>query len=163
MIELRLQNINDAESFFNILNNPNFIHFGVKPNSIDDEIVWLKQNSKRQKENSEWNYTILYNGNIVGAIGVKINYHRKYIGEIGYFLDEKYWNKGIITQAVKLIEKICKNELHLTRLEISMPVGHLASEKVAIKNHYSKEGTLKQLVKDKDGKMKDCYLYAKIL
>ena len=162
MIQLRPQKISDAERFFNILNNPNFIYFDVNPATVEDEIEWLKQNPRRRENNTEWNYTILYNDEIVGAIGVKINFHRRYIGEIGYFLDEKYWNKGIITNVVKLMENICINELNITRLEISMPVGHFASEKVATKNNYVKEGTQRHLVKGKDGKMKDCYLYAKV-
>ena len=163
MITLRLQEVSDAERFFNILNNPNFINFDVQPATLEDEIAWLELNPQRQKDNTQWNYTILNNDEIIGAIGVQINYHRPYIGEIGYFIDEEYWNKGITSQAVKLMEDICKNQLNLTRIEISMPVGHDASEKVAIKNNYVKEGTQRQLVKGKDGKMKDCHLYAKII
>lgn len=60
------------------------------------------------------------------------------------------------------MEDICKNKLNLIRVEISMMVGHKASEKVAIKNNYVKEGVQRSLVKGKDGKMKDCYLYAKV-
>jgi ribosomal-protein-alanine N-acetyltransferase len=163
MIKLRLQEVSDAERFFNILNNPNFVNFDVQPTSIKDEIAWLELNPERQKNNTQWNYTILFGNEIIGAIGVQINYHRQYIGEIGYFIDEKYWNKGIATQAVKLIENICINQLNLTRIEISIPVGHAASEKVGIKNNYTKEGTQRQLIKGKDGKMHDCYLYAKII
>lgn len=90
MVKLRLQEVSDAERFFNILSNPNFIYFDVNPKTLEDEIAWLEQNTKRQKDNTQWNYAILYNNKVVGAIGVQINYHRKYIGEIGYFLDEKY-------------------------------------------------------------------------
>jgi ribosomal-protein-alanine N-acetyltransferase len=162
MIKLRFQEVSDAERFFEILNNPNFIFFDVQPKTIEDEITWLKDNPQRRKDNIAWNYAILFNDKLVGAIGVQINYHRKYIGEIGYFLDEKYWNKGIITHAVKLMENICRDELNITRIEISIPVGHYASENVAIKNKYVKEGTQRNLIKGKDGKMKDCYLYAKI-
>jgi ribosomal-protein-alanine N-acetyltransferase len=161
MVKLRLQKVSDAERFFNILNNPNFIYFDVRPKTIEDEIAWLEQNAQRQKDNTQWNYTILYNEEIVGAIGVQINYHRQYIGEIGYFLDEKYWNMGIGTKAVELMEDICRNKLNLTRIEISMMIDHIASEIVAIKNNYVKEGIQHGLIKGKDGKMKDCYLYAK--
>lgn len=163
MIRLRLQEISDAERFFEILNNPSFVYFDVQPETIEDEIAWLEQNPQRQKDNIQWNYAILEDNEIVGAIGVQINYHRRYIGEIGYFIDEKYWNKGIASKAVKLMEDICINQLNLTRIEISMPVVHHASERVAVKNNYIKEGTQRQLVKLKDGKMHDCHLYAKVI
>ncbi len=162
MVELRLQKVSDAERFFEILNNPNFIYFDVQPATIEDEVAWLEQNAQRMKDNTQWNYTILYDEAIVGAIGVQINYHRNYIGEIGYFIDEKYWNLGIATQAVKLIEEICRNELKLTRIEIAMLLENSASERVAFKNNYLKEGIQRKLIKGKDGQMKDCYLYAKV-
>src|SRR5210317_1986197 len=136
MISIRLQKVSDAKRFFKILKNPNFIYFDVNPPTIEDEIAWLEQNEKRQKDNVQWNYTILYNEAIIGAVGVQINYHRRYIGEIGFFIDEEYWNKGIVTKVVELIEDICRNKLDITRLEISMPVGHSACERVAIKNNY---------------------------
>jgi RimJ/RimL family protein N-acetyltransferase len=40
---------------------------------------------------------------------------------------------------------------------------NIASEKVAIKNGYLKEGRMRKAVRGKDGEMKDCYLYAKVL
>lgn len=163
MIELRLQKTSDAKRFYEILSNSNFKYFEVQPKSIEDERNWLKENPERRKKNTEWNYTILHNKKVVGAIGVKINYHRNYIGEIGYFLDEKYWRKGIVSEAVKLIEGICFNELRLSRIEIVVQPENKASEKVAIKNKYLKEGLLKKALKGKDGKMKDCFLYAKVM
>ena len=163
MIKIRLQKTSDAERFFEILSNPNFTYFNVKPESVEDERKWLAENPKRIKNNTEWNYTILNDDEIIGAIGVKINSHRNYIGEIGYFLDEKFWGKGIATEAVKLVENICFKELKSTRLEIIMQPANKGSEKVAIKNKYLKEGLLKKVVKYKDGSMKDCFLYAKVL
>ena len=163
MVKLRLQEVSDAKRYFEILNNPNFIYFDVCPVTLEDEIAWLKENPKRMQENIAWNYAILYNDELVGAVGVQINFHRRYIGEMGYFLDEKFWNRGIATEAVRLMEDICINKLNLTRIEISMMTEHRASEKVAIKNNYKKEGTLQKFVKGKDGKMKDCYMYAKVV
>ena len=90
-VKLRRQRVSDAKRFFEILSSPNFTYFNVRPKSVADEVKWLKQNPKRRKNNTEWNYTILFGDKIVGAIGIKINYHRNYIGEIGYFVDEKFW------------------------------------------------------------------------
>src|SRR5680860_224834 len=104
-ITIRYQEISDAKRFYEILSNPNFIYFTVKPKSIEDEEKWLKDNPKRRENNSEWNYTVLYDDQIIGTVGIKINPHRKYIGEIGYFLDENFWGKGITTEAVRLAEK----------------------------------------------------------
>ncbi len=160
---IRFQQVSDAKRFFEILNNPNFIYFRITTKSIADQKKWLKENPKRRKENKEWNYSILYGQEMVGGIGIKINQFRKYIGEIGYFIDEKYWGKGITTKAVKLVEKEGFKKLGLSRIEILMRPEHKASEKIAIKNGYQKEGLMKKVIKDREGKMRDSFLYAKVL
>lgn len=162
-VKLRLQKVSDAKRFYEILNNPNFIYLNVKIKSIADEKKYLQGNAKRRKANTDWGHTIFYGDKIVGGIGIKINYHRRYVGEIGYFIDEKYWRKGIASQAVKLVEAICFKKLKLMRIEIIMQPANMASEKVAIKNGYLKEGRLRKAFRNKEGEMKDCYMYAKVL
>ncbi|MFA5886711.1 MAG: GNAT family N-acetyltransferase [Patescibacteria group bacterium] len=161
-IEIRYQQIKDAQRFLEILSNPKFIYFDVSVKSLAEEKRWLKKNAEKRKNNQEWNYTILYKKRVVGGIGFKINQFRKYIGEIGYFIDEKYWGRGIASQAVKLIEEEGLKKLGLRRIEIMMQPANKASEKVALKNGYIKEGRLRKYIKDKKGEMKDVWLYAKV-
>lgn len=161
-IELRFPKISDAKRYYEILSNKNFIYFNANVKSVAEEKKWLADAGKKRKNNLEWNYAITLAGQVVGAIGMKINQHRKYIGEIGYFIDENYWGQGIASQAVKLIEKEGFKKMGLKRIEIIMLPKNKASEKVAIKNNYHKEGLMKKAIKAKDGKMKDVYLYAKV-
>ncbi|MDQ7010042.1 MAG: GNAT family N-acetyltransferase [Candidatus Gracilibacteria bacterium] len=163
IVKIRLQEVNDAERFYKILNNDNFKYFNVRPSSVEKEIEYLKLNEKFRKENTQWNYTVLFGDEIVGGIGIKINSHTNFMGEMGYFLDESFWGKGIITEATKLLEKICFEELNLTRIEILMKLENIGSEKVAIKCGYKKEGICKNRLKDLEGNLKDCYIYAKVL
>lgn len=160
-VKLRYQRVTDAEKIYNILNNPNFRYFHVCPKDVKGEREFLLQNLKKRKKNFSYNYTILYGGKIVGGCGIKIDQHRTFIGEIGYFLDESFWGKGITTQVVKILEKICFKELKLKRIEIRMQPENKASEKVAIKCGYKKEGTLNESIND-GGIFKDAYLYAKV-
>jgi [ribosomal protein S5]-alanine N-acetyltransferase len=162
-IKLRLQKVSDAKRFYDILSNPNFKYLNANPKSVADEKKWLRENPSRRKNNTGWNYAILIDGKVFGAIGIMINFHRKHIGEIGFFLDEKYWGKGIVSNAVKLAEEICFKKLKLTRIEIIMQPENIGSKKVAVKNGYLKEGRIKKVVRGRDGKMKDCFLYAKVL
>jgi len=162
-ITIRYQRINDAKRFYEILSNPNFVYITAKPKTIQEEKDWLRENPKRRKENTTWNYTVLLDNLVVGAIGIKINPHRQFIGEIGYLLDENYWGKGITTKAVKLTEKEGFKKLGLTRIEIIMQPENKASEKVAIKCGYKKEGLLKKSIMGTDRKKKDALLYAKVL
>lgn len=161
-VTVRKQKVSDAKRFYEILNNPNFIYFqDVCPESVEAERKFLLQNNDKRKRNYSYNYSILYNGKLVGGCGIKIDQHRNFIGEIGYFIDEAYWGKGIATKAVKLLEKIGFTELGLKRIIIIMNTKNVASRKVAIKCGYKKEGVMQKIVKY-NGKMHDVYLYAKV-
>lgn len=159
-LEIMPQRISDAKKFYVILNNPNFKYFTVKPKSVNEEIKFLKGNAEKRRKNIAHNYTIVYGNEIVGGIGIKIDQHRKHLGELGYFLDEKHWDKGIMTKAVKIVEKIGFTKLKIKRMEILMLLKNIGSRKVAIKSGYKKEGIAKKKLPH-NGKFLDCYVYAK--
>lgn len=161
-VTIRYQQPRDAKRFFEILNNPKFKYLSTAVKSLKAEEKWLKANPEKRKSNLEWNYSILFGNEMVGGIGIRINQTRKYIGEIGYFVDEKYWGKGIATEAVRLIEQAGFKKNRLTRLEIIMDPRNKASEKVAKKNKYRQEGLMRKVIKDKNGEMRDALLYAKL-
>ena len=160
-VTLRKQKFDDAEIFFDILSQPNFTHFNCTPQTVYDEEQWIMQSLKKFEEGTAYNFSILFNGQLVGAIGVKIG-NRSYVGELGYFVDEKFWGRGIVGQALNLLEDKCFNELGLTRLEGMMQPHNTKSERVLIKAGYQKEGYLRKVVKDAEGKLKDVYLYSKV-
>lgn len=161
-IRLRYHQVSDAERFFEMLSNPKFVHIIANPKSVAEEVEWLKQNPKRRRNNTEWNYAILYDNLVVGSVGIRIDFHRPYIGEIGYFIDENYWNKGIATEAVRMTEAKGFTKHQLKRIEIRMDPENKASEKVALKCGYHKEGLLQKAVADRNGTLKDVLLYVKI-
>lgn len=94
--ELRNLRFSDAKRIYEIIDNPNFVYF-VKP-PFEAYKKRLIKKIKRKKEGLEYNYAILYNKKLVGNIGIKIDYHRSYVGEINYFIEEKFWGKGIGTE-----------------------------------------------------------------
>ncbi len=159
-IKLRPQRVSDAKRFYEILNNDNFLYFPVRPSSVEDEKKFLMMNPTKRKNNFEYNYTISFDNIIVGAIGIKINQHVTYIGEIGYFIDECYWNRGIASKAVLLLEKTGFFDLKLERIEIIMATDNIGSISVAEKCNYHKEGLLKNRI-NIFGKFYNALLYAK--
>ena len=161
-ITIRPHQIRDARRFYEILNSPNFTYFQAKPKSIKDEREYLRKSFQKRKDGLEYNYAILLDGQVIGSVGVKVDQHRRYIGEIGYFVEDKHWGKGIAPQAVKLIEEVGFGELSLKRLEIRMQPPNGPSEQVAIKSGYQKEGHLHGALRWSDQEMRDLYLYAKV-
>lgn len=142
-LEIRYQKVSDAKRFLEILSHPDFIYFPVKPKDVEEQKVFLRQNREKRRSNTEYNFSIIYKGTLVGAVGIKIDQHRKHIGEIGYFIDHDYWNKGIASGAVELVEEFAFNQLQLTRIEIVTLEKNIASQRVAEKCGYQKEGIQK--------------------
>lgn len=77
------------------------------------------------------NFAIILDGELVGSIGVIIQSDvYSHSGEIGFWIAEKYWGKGIATKAVKLIIKYAFEELNLKRVFASVFDFNKASQKV---------------------------------
>lgn len=60
--------------------------------------------------------------------------------EIGYTLSNQYRGRGIVTEAVRLLVRYLFNSTLVNRIEIRMATSNQASEKVAIKCGFLKEG-----------------------
>jgi len=160
-ISIRYQQVGDARRFFEILNSPNFHYFPAKPKTIRAEKEFLRKNAALRQSGEQLNYSILINGKVVGATGIHIESRRRHSAEIGYFVDEAYWGRGIACEAVRQLEKIAFTELGIVRIEINMVKKNKASERVAIKCGYRKEGIGRKKL-PLGGEYVDCYVYSKV-
>lgn len=129
------------------------------PYTIEDGKEWIEF-----AKNEEWGYyfAITINDEAVGGIGLIVgkDIERK-SSEVGYWLGEDYWGKGIVSSALKGIVTFAFNELMLERI-FAVPLEHnTASRKVLEKNSFVLEGILRNSV-IKSGKMYNQALYAKI-
>ena len=162
-ITIRPQRVYDAKIFVEILSNQNFVFFPAKPKTIKEEKEFLRLNKAKRKDETEFNFSIIVDGTKhVGGIGIRIDQFRTYIGEIGYFVDEKFWGKGVATMALKELESFIVTNLGLHRIEIRAAIENKASQKVAIKCGYKKESILKHVL-CVNNQWYDCYIYSKIL
>ncbi|MDD9953859.1 MAG: GNAT family N-acetyltransferase [Candidatus Woesearchaeota archaeon] len=144
MITLRPYRITDAEPFYHIMQSKKFLYWGVGPKSVAEERKIIRKLQRNRKKKLEYCYTIVYKKKIVGGCGIK-TYGPPHIGELGYFVDEHYWNKGIATAAVKELEKLAK-KIGVKRAEIRVVPKNKASAKVAKKCGYEKEGRLQAAI-----------------
>ena len=107
-------------------------------------------------------FAIEFNRLYVGNIGLHLcsDVYRK-SAEIGYLLDEKYWNKGIMTKAVNLICEYGFNELDIVRIHTGVFEYNTPSQIVLEKCGFTKEGIFRKAI-FKNGKIWDEIRYAKI-
>jgi len=100
------------------------------------------------------------NGEAAGGIGI---HHMKdvyrYNGEIGYWLSEYYWGKGIMTDAVGALVEYAFSHTRWVRIFATIFENNQASMKVLEKNGFELEAIHKRTVM-KEGVMMDEYLYA---
>ena len=96
----------------------------------------------------------------IGSIGLTIgtDVHR-YTAEMGYWLAEPYWGKGIMTQAVKRLISYGTHDLRLHRIFAEPYTTNPASARVLEKAGFTCEGILRSNVY-KDGKVLDQFLYS---
>lgn len=129
------------------------------PYSLEDAMKFFNM---IQKLDPNGIFAIEYKGEYVGNISlVKGTDVYRNSAEIGYFLGEPYWNKGIMTQAVKLITEYGFDKLGLVRIHTGVFSFNLASQKVLEKCGYLIEGVFKDAI-TKDGQIWDEVRYAKL-
>jgi RimJ/RimL family protein N-acetyltransferase len=110
----------------------------------------------------ETDFAIASKSEVIGGIGFhrQIDVHRL-SAEIGYWLGEPYWGRGIATQAVRGLTEWVFATTPLVRLFAHVFEWNPASARVLEKAGYTLEGRLRRSVL-KDGKLIDQLVYAVI-
>lgn len=98
-------------------------------------------------------FAIEYQGDYVGNISLSkgTDIHRK-SAEIGYFIGEPFWNKGIATTAVNLITEYGFKNLDIVRIHTGIFEYNTSSMRVLEKCGFLKEGIFRKSV-FKQGKL----------
>ncbi len=159
-LSIRYQRLSDAKRFFEILSNPEFLYF-PKPKNLKFEEAFLRKSIQKRRKGLEYNFAVVQDAEIIGAVGLKVDQHRKHIGEIGYFVAREHWGRGIAGRAVRLLEQFAFRRFGITRLEIVTLRANRASKRVALKSGYTREGVQRGKQRQ-EGKYYDVDLFAKV-
>lgn len=105
-------------------------------------------------------FAIATESEAIGSIGLALgtDVHR-YTAELGYWLAEPFWGKGIMTLAVQFLTAWAFHKLNLHRIYAEPYAGNQASHRVLEKAGFTREGVLRKNV-FKDGKILDQVLYS---
>ncbi len=98
----------------------------------------------------------------IGSIGIVIgeDVHR-FTAEIGYWLAEPFWGKGIMTEALKFLSDWAFREFKLHRIYATPFATNTASARVLGKAGFDREGIIRSGA-FKDGKVMDMFMYSLI-
>tara|TARA_R100000306_G_C4353275_1_gene131296 strand:- start:62 stop:604 length:543 start_codon:yes stop_codon:yes gene_type:complete len=161
---LNQPNLSDLEKISSILNtselySKNTINIPF-PYTINNAKFWVDLADNGLKNQNQYIFAIRLkeNNELIGGIDLGINKQFNK-AELGYWLDEKYWNKGVTTEAVKSIINFGFNDLNLKRIFATHFDTNPSSGKVMEKAGMKKEGLLKCHTY-KAGVYQDHFLYA---
>jgi ribosomal-protein-alanine N-acetyltransferase len=127
------------------------------PYTMEDAKAWIGSNAGIEPVR---NFAIEVGGEIAGSVGIAplADVYRR-SAEIGYWLAEELWGKGIMTQAVGAATEHAFRTLDIVRVQAGVFEWNPASMRVLEKCGYRLEGRLPRSVW-KDGKLIDSSLYA---
>jgi ribosomal-protein-alanine N-acetyltransferase len=108
----------------------------------------------------ETHFAIDLDGRAVGGIGLELQEDvSRYSAELGYWLGEAYWGRGIMTAAVSRFTEYAFAAFDLCRIYALVFETNPASQRVLERAGYALEGRLRHAAY-KDGRILDQFLYA---
>lgn len=112
------------------------------------------------EENETFAFAITVNNMVIGSIGIfrQGNIHRQ-TAELGYYIAEEYWGKGIMTEAVKQICEYIFAKSDIIRIYAEPFAYNIASCRVLEKVGFQYEGTLRSNAV-KNGRVIDMEMYS---
>ncbi len=148
MVTISPLQIKDAEPLARLANNKKIFdnvrdHF-PHPYTKEDAIEFIERVSL---EEPILTFSIRFEETFAGVIMLFPQtdvYKHSY--ELGYWLGEPYWNKGIVSRAIQIMLKYAFEELGGTRIFAAVFGYNAASMKVLEKNGFQKEGVLRKAV-----------------
>lgn len=137
---LRKYTLNDSEGIYN-----NWAKYEecfkylpwISCGSIYEDEEHIKRWIELYKENIfyQWCIELKENKEIIGFINLYNIYEDNFSAETTYILSPKYWNKGIMTEAVKAVLEFGFESIGLNRISADFYSGNDFSQKVMLKNN----------------------------
>lgn len=161
--QLRVWEIEDAKALAQAADNFNIAKNlrNVFPNPYTlDDAIWYINDSIANAGKKQINYAIVIDGQAVGSIGIFVNddvYEKS--AELGYWLAESYWRKGIMTEAVQMICKEAFETFDIVRIYAEPFADNAGSRGVLEKTGFTYEGTMRSGVY-KNGKVLSYCMYS---
>ena len=108
---------------------------------------------------ADYRLAITLDGAVVGGIGMGVNSH-DYRGHDRLLGRRAARGRGICTRALRLLARHGLDELELQRLELITDPDNVASQRVAEKVGFQREGVLRAHLRHPDGRIRDSVMFS---
>ncbi len=153
----------DEDSLIRYANNRNvWINLRDRfphPYTLADAEGWIEGPGQSSPQTQ---FAIVLDGEAVGGVGFELRediFRRS--AEIGYWLGEPFWGRGIATEALRAVTEYALKNFDLCRIEAGVFEWNPASMRVLEKAGYVLEARLRQSI-TKNGRTIDQFLYAMV-
>jgi RimJ/RimL family protein N-acetyltransferase len=129
------------------------------PYTLKDAHEWL---DLAMNQNPERNFAIASPEEVIGGIGVGLwEGERRISGEVGYWLGEPFWGRGIATRAVVAFTRFAFDSYDLVRAFAEVFSNNPASARVLEKAGYRLVGHFHNAI-IKEGRVQDLFVYERL-
>lgn len=117
------------------------------PYTERDAVFWINMANQGLKNKTNYVFAIRPRPGAALAGGISLTVDTRFSrAELGYWLGQPFWNKGITTEAAKAVIHFAFHTLHLNKITSSYLESNPASGRVMEKCGMEREGVLKQHV-----------------
>ncbi len=147
-LSLSILSLSDAMEIFKLVEENRIYLRKTLPwldevNNIDEQISYISNCISDYELYKGIMYSIIFEGVIIGTIGLNsIDYENKGCA-VGYWVSEEYAGKGIATRCCSRLIGHCFNDLNLHRFVLEATIENIASCRVAEKLGMRLEGVTK--------------------
>lgn len=159
--QIRSYEINDQDALMKYANNEN-ISKNLRdsfpyPYTERESDMWI---SSALNQNPELNFAIANSDELIGGIGLMLQPDvYRFSAEIGYWIAEPFWGKGIASLALVALCTYVFEQFDLNRIFAGVFQGNKASMRVLEKSGFKLEGRLRKSVY-KENHFKDQLMYS---
>ena len=159
--QIRSYEINDQNALMKYANNDkiskNLRDSFPYPYTEADAQAWI---TAATNQNPELNFAIANRDELIGGIGLMFQPDvYRFSAEIGYWIAEPFWGKGIASIALVALNKYAFEHFDLNRIFAGVFQGNRASMRVLEKSGFVLEGRLRNAVY-KDNRFKNQLMYS---
>ena len=105
-----------------------------------------------------YHFAISEHGTVVGSVGLCLADHET--AHIGYWCAPEARGRGITTRALRRLCRYALDELQRERLDLMTDIGNVASQRVAAKVGFQREGVLRSYLRHPEGDRRDWVLFS---
>ena len=147
-LNLRQITLADAGDFFALRTNKEATKYINKPLhktvSETEELIKKVELGIQANETISWAITLKENPKLIGSVSYHKTNRANYRAEIGYMILPEHWNKGFVSEAVKVVLDYGFKRMNLHSIEANINPNNLVSAKLLKKFGFIKEAYFKE-------------------